>query len=84
MSKGKIAETGRDERLIAMAQMREIFGGCSFMTIERQLEKDPTFPKPITLPGGTKRFWSAREVHDWIGERLVKRDGARGRAARAA
>jgi len=42
-----------------------------------QLSKEGKFPKPINLvPGGEAKGWVAREIHDWILERIAERDGA--------
>jgi predicted DNA-binding transcriptional regulator AlpA len=44
-------------------QVRERYGGCSHMFIERRLANDPTFPRPIYF--GRMRFWKLSELEMW-------------------
>jgi predicted DNA-binding transcriptional regulator AlpA len=49
-----------DDRLLRIADMRQCFGNCSDMWIERRLKDDPNFPRPIYIR--KRRFWSNNGV----------------------
>ena len=38
-----------DQKFITTAQLRSRWGGCSHMTIERKLKRDPKFPRPYHI-----------------------------------
>jgi predicted DNA-binding transcriptional regulator AlpA len=44
-------------------QLRERYGGCSHMFIERRLKNDPSFPRPVYM--GRMRFWKLSELESW-------------------
>jgi len=44
-------------------QLRERYGGVSFMWIVRTLERDPTFPRPYKF--GRLRFFKLSELIAW-------------------
>jgi predicted DNA-binding transcriptional regulator AlpA len=51
-------ETQRRKRFLTMNQLRERWGGISHMTVERKMEADRNFPRPIRLgPKGRTRLW---------------------------
>jgi predicted DNA-binding transcriptional regulator AlpA len=52
-------------RLLNGPQVLVYFGNVSKMWIERRLEDDPTFPKPVYIKG--KRYWMVVELEDWLG-----------------
>ena len=49
------------KKFLTTAQLRERWGSCSHMFIERRLAGDPGFPQPIKL-GGRMRLWDVDEV----------------------
>jgi predicted DNA-binding transcriptional regulator AlpA len=51
----------KTEKFLTANQLCERWGGCSHMFIQRRLESDPTFPKPVKF-GGRKRFFSLAQV----------------------
>ena len=49
-----------------MRQLQERWGGCSHMTIQRKLDDDPAFPRPIKLgPKGRTRMWDEGEIEKY-------------------
>ena len=44
-----------DERLLSSVEMRRRFGDASHMFLERQLARDPTFPRATYIAG--RRYW---------------------------
>jgi predicted DNA-binding transcriptional regulator AlpA len=58
-----------------MRQLRERWGGCSHMLIERRLRNDPDFPKPVRLGGGEKgsgwRFFDEAEIESYERRKAV-------------
>jgi predicted DNA-binding transcriptional regulator AlpA len=52
---------------ITVTQLRERWGCCSHMTIERRIKTDADFPKPFKL-GGRLRFFDLDEIERY--ERL--------------
>lgn len=44
-------------------QVQHRYGDCSHMFIERRLQKDATFPRPVKL--GRFRFWKLSELERW-------------------
>jgi predicted DNA-binding transcriptional regulator AlpA len=52
-------------RLLTNRQLQAKLGNVSHMFIARQLERDPTFPKPFKL-GGIRKFWLLDEVDAWM------------------
>jgi predicted DNA-binding transcriptional regulator AlpA len=51
-------------------QLRQRYGGVSYMWIERRLADDPEFPKPVYL--GARRFWPLTAVELWERTRAAK------------
>jgi hypothetical protein len=49
---------------LASAGLRSRYGGKSHMWIERQLDRDPSFPRPDFYIGG-KRFWRIAKLEAW-------------------
>jgi hypothetical protein len=78
----------RGARLMPSAGVRVLFGGVSIMWVERRLDDDPTFPKPIYIAG--KRFWEVEELEGWIAAQprtppaFLAAAGEAGKAAAAA
>ena len=52
-----------DERLLSSVEMRRRFGDASHMFLERQLARDPTFPRPVYI--ARRRYWRLGEVRQW-------------------
>ena len=52
-------------------QLRARYGSVSHMWIERRLQDDPAFPKPVKM--GRLRFWRLSELEAW--EALQSTDG---------
>jgi len=51
---------------LTMRQLQERWGGCSHMTIQRKLDDDPAFPRPIKLgPKGRTRMWDEGEIEKY-------------------
>jgi predicted DNA-binding transcriptional regulator AlpA len=59
---GKRGDGVRQRRYLTFHQLCERWGGCSLMTLENKLRKDPNFPKAIKLPGGRLRLFLEEEV----------------------
>ena len=51
-------------------QLRERYGRCSHMFIERRLANDPTFPRPVFF--GRIRFWKLSELEMWEKARAAR------------
>ena len=45
------------------AQLCERYGGVSFMWIERRLETDPDFPRPLKF--GRLRYFDIAQLEQW-------------------
>jgi len=67
------------KKYITTKQLRERWGNCSHMTIERKLEKDETFPKPYFLT--RVRMWDLADIEEY--ERNAARIGTRAAKNRA-
>jgi hypothetical protein len=52
------------EKYLTANQLRDRWGGCSHMFIERRIVSDPDFPRPIKF-GGRKRFFSLDQVEKY-------------------
>jgi prophage regulatory protein len=53
---------------------------CSRSTLNRRLESDPTFPRPVRLGANARAVgFLIDEVEAWLAARVAERDGA-GRA----
>jgi predicted DNA-binding transcriptional regulator AlpA len=63
----------KTEKYLTANQLRERWGGCSHMFIERRISGDPDFPRPVKL-GGRKRFFSLDQVEQY--ERKCVTQGA--------
>jgi hypothetical protein len=48
---------------ISAAQLRARYGNVSHMWVERRLQNDPAFPKPIYF--GRLRFWAIAELEQY-------------------
>jgi predicted DNA-binding transcriptional regulator AlpA len=44
------------KKYLTLNQLRERWGNCSHMFVERRLKSDPTFPKPMKLDGRVRLF----------------------------
>lgn len=44
-------------------QVQQRYGNCSHMFIERRLQNDPTFRRPLYF--GRMRFWKLSELERW-------------------
>jgi predicted DNA-binding transcriptional regulator AlpA len=53
------------KRYLTVAQLRERYGGVSHMWIQRRLQKDPNFPKPVKLGGSALRMFDLIEVEEF-------------------
>jgi hypothetical protein len=49
------------KKFITVPQLRERWGSCSHMFIERLLKSDPCMPRPMKL-GGRIRFFAVDEI----------------------
>ena len=62
--------TQSQKRFLTTAQLRERWGGVSHMFIERRLESDPNFPRPLKL-GQRIRFYDLADIERWERTRIV-------------
>ena len=53
----------RSDVFLKTKQLRERYGRCSHMFIERRLANDPTFPRPVFF--GRMRFWKLSDLEKW-------------------
>jgi predicted DNA-binding transcriptional regulator AlpA len=65
-----------DKRYLTAAQLRERYGGRSEMWIERIMQRDAKFPRPIRI--GRFRFWAVDEI-----EAFERAAGAAGKTTKA-
>jgi predicted DNA-binding transcriptional regulator AlpA len=54
-----------EKRYLTTAQLRERYGSVSHMWIERRLQKDPTFPRPVKLGGSALRMFDLNQIEAW-------------------
>ena len=61
-------------QFLTMAQLRQRWGDCSHMFIERKLKDDPTFPRPYRLGEGARphRMWSIDEISAYERSRVSR------------
>jgi predicted DNA-binding transcriptional regulator AlpA len=53
----------RQKKYLTMNQLRERWGNCSHMSIERWMQADPDFPRPMRLGGKARvRLWDEAAV----------------------
>jgi hypothetical protein len=63
-----------NKKYLTTKQLRERWGGCSHMLIERRMKSDPRFPQPMQF-GRRWRLWPLDQIEAY--ERaLVVRKGA--------
>jgi hypothetical protein len=55
--------TQDDDVLVTATELRKRYGGRSAMWLWRQLQNDPTFPKPLYI--NTKRYWWLSALKRW-------------------
>ena len=53
-----------------MAQVCERYGGCAKITIERRLQNDPDFPRPMYF-GKRKRLFAESKLEAYERSRVV-------------
>jgi len=63
----------RQKRFLTMNQLRERWGGVSHMTIERRMEADRNFPRPMRLPQARVRLWDEDEIEKYERASVVAR-----------
>jgi len=63
------------KRFLTTKQLRERWGGCSHMLIERRLKSDPRFPRPVQF-GKRWRLWAEDEVEAYERSLVVRRGAA--------
>jgi predicted DNA-binding transcriptional regulator AlpA len=68
------------QKYATAAQLRERYGGRSHMWIERRLQNDPTFPRPVKLGGSLIRMWDLDEIESWERAAVTKQGRETGRA----
>jgi predicted DNA-binding transcriptional regulator AlpA len=49
-------DSRRTKKFLTAPQLRERWGGCSSMFIERLLKSDPTFPRPVKFSRRVRFF----------------------------
>ncbi len=69
MPKSNNTMPGRDERFLTVRQLRDRWGGCSHMMIERRLRSDPKFPRAYKLCD-QKRFFRISDVERYERSRV--------------
>lgn len=53
------------KRYLTAAQLRERYGGVSHMWVQRRLQNDATFPRPVKLGGSLIRLWDLDGIEAW-------------------
>jgi hypothetical protein len=61
-------------KYLTMSQLCERYGNCSPMTIERRLQNDPRFPKPIYF-GKRMRLWDISKQEQYERALAVAKEG---------
>jgi len=56
-----------------MRQLQARWGNCSHMTIERRMEADRNFPRPMRLPQARVRLWDEEEIEAYERASVVPR-----------
>ena len=64
-----------DRKFLTLRQLRERWGNCSHMLIERRSRTDPRFPKCIQF-GKRKRLWAIDEIEAYERVLVVTRGAA--------
>lgn len=54
-----------DPVYLTAKQLRARWGNVSHMFVERLLQNDDSFPRPIRLGGGSMRFWRLKDIVRW-------------------
>jgi len=55
----------KPKRYLTVNELRERWGGVSQMFIERRLQADPSFPKPMRFPGGRLRLFDEEAIEKY-------------------
>jgi hypothetical protein len=63
----KISQT-RAKKYLTSGQLRERWGNCSHMFIQRRIKSDPLMPRPKRFGGSRIRFFDIEEIEAY--ERL--------------
>lgn len=58
--KNRAAEQPAADKFIGMTEVRSRYNNVSHMTIERRLQNDPAFPRPIRF--GHLRMWRVSDL----------------------
>ena len=57
-----------------MRQLQARWGNCSHMTVERRMDADPNFPRPILLgPMARVRLWDEEQIEKYERASVVAR-----------
>lgn len=62
------------KKFIALGDLRQRYGGVSHMTIERLLQSDPAFPRPIKLNPKGMRLWCVEELEAYERRKVLARN----------
>ena len=68
-------DPNRTKRFLTTSQLRERWGDCSHMFIERRLKSDPTFPRPVKF-GDRIRFFALDAIEDYERSRIHSDEAA--------
>jgi hypothetical protein len=63
----------KPKRYLTFNQLRERWGNCSAMFVERKLKSDPSFPKPMRLSGARLRLFDEDDVERYERASVRKR-----------
>jgi hypothetical protein len=55
----------KPNRYLTVNSLRERWGGVSQMFIERRLQDDPNFPRPMRFPGGRLRLFDEEAIEKY-------------------
>jgi hypothetical protein len=55
-------EEPKSKRYLTVADLRQRWGNVSQMFVERRLQHDPNFPRPMKFPGGRLRLFDEEEI----------------------
>ena len=56
-----------------MTRLRQRWGDCAHMTVERLIQTDPDFPKPMNIHPNGKRLWDEDEIEAYERSKVTKR-----------
>jgi len=69
-----VTKKPKSKRYLTVAELRHRWGNVSQMFIERRLQYDPDFPKPMKFPGGRLRLFDEEAIENYERKAVAKRE----------